>query len=93
MVRAGRIELPTRPWQGRIIPLNHARSPHILSHNAVHINWTSLPYFGLAAPRKDSPKMFKTGDKSVDMWIKDMDNQYVHVRYLKELWPITAIIG
>lgn len=24
-VRAGRIELPSRPWQGRILPLNHAR--------------------------------------------------------------------
>lgn len=25
LVRPGRIELPTRPWQGRIIPLNHGR--------------------------------------------------------------------
>lgn len=24
-VRAGRIELPTPPWQGGILPLNHAR--------------------------------------------------------------------
>ena len=25
-VRAGRIELPSRPWQGRVLPLNHARN-------------------------------------------------------------------
>lgn len=25
VVRAGRIELPSRPWQGRILPLNYAR--------------------------------------------------------------------
>lgn len=25
--RTGRIELPPRPWQGRILPLNHARMP------------------------------------------------------------------
>ena len=24
-VRVGRIELPSRPWQGRILPLNHTR--------------------------------------------------------------------
>lgn len=24
-MRAGRIELPTPPWQGGILPLNHAR--------------------------------------------------------------------
>ena len=24
-VRPGRIELPNRPWQGRVIPLNHGR--------------------------------------------------------------------
>ena len=24
-VRIGRIELPTRPWQGRVLPLNHIR--------------------------------------------------------------------
>ncbi len=26
VVRAGRIELPSRPWQGRVLPLNHARN-------------------------------------------------------------------
>lgn len=25
-VRVGRIELPSRPWQGRILPLNHTRA-------------------------------------------------------------------
>ena len=25
-MRVGRIELPSRPWQGRILPLNHTRS-------------------------------------------------------------------
>lgn len=25
VVRVGRIELPSRPWQGRVLPLNHAR--------------------------------------------------------------------
>ncbi len=25
LVRIGRIELPTRPWQGRVLPLNHIR--------------------------------------------------------------------
>lgn len=36
-VRAGRIELPTRPWQGRIIPLNHARDPaHIRTLCVIH---------------------------------------------------------
>lgn len=26
VVRVGRIELPSRPWQGRILPLNHTRN-------------------------------------------------------------------
>ena len=25
MVRPGRIELPSHPWQGRVLPLNHDR--------------------------------------------------------------------
>ena len=25
-VRVGRIELPSRPWQGRVLPLNHTRN-------------------------------------------------------------------
>jgi hypothetical protein len=25
-VRVGRIGLPSRPWQGRVLPLNHARN-------------------------------------------------------------------
>ena len=25
VVRAGRIGLPSHPWQGRVLPLNHAR--------------------------------------------------------------------
>ena len=25
LVRAGRIELPSAPWQGAVLPLNHAR--------------------------------------------------------------------
>ena len=25
-MRAGRIELPSRPWQGRVLPINHARN-------------------------------------------------------------------
>ena len=29
-MRVGRIELPSRPWQGRILPLNHTRSYHLL---------------------------------------------------------------
>ena len=29
LVRAGRIELPSRPWQGRVLPLNHARITYI----------------------------------------------------------------
>lgn len=24
-VRVGRIELPSHPWQGRVLPLNHTR--------------------------------------------------------------------
>ncbi len=30
-VRVGRIELPSRPWQVRILPLNHTRSGYILT--------------------------------------------------------------
>ena len=26
IVRVGRIELPTQPWQGRVLPLNHTRN-------------------------------------------------------------------
>ena len=29
LVRAGRLELPSRPWQGRVLPLNHARITYI----------------------------------------------------------------
>ena len=32
LVRAGRIELPSRPWQGRVLPLNHARSVIFLAN-------------------------------------------------------------
>lgn len=34
-VRIGRIELPTRPWQGRVLPLNHIRVGWMIAHTAV----------------------------------------------------------
>ena len=40
-VRAGRIELPSRPWQGRVLPLNHARKSnhrhYTIKFLAVHL--------------------------------------------------------
>lgn len=31
-VRIGRIELPSHPWQGRILPLNHIRRASFIVH-------------------------------------------------------------
>ena len=31
-VRVGRIELPSRPWQGRVLPLNHTRKLTLLQY-------------------------------------------------------------
>lgn len=38
LVRIGRIELPTRPWQGRVLPLNHIRLRYIFSHSPSFFN-------------------------------------------------------
>ena len=40
-VRPGRIELPNRPWQGRVIPLNHGRSIHQYRMIILHASYLS----------------------------------------------------
>ena len=32
-MRVGRIELPSHPWQGRVLPLNHTRNVIIIRKN------------------------------------------------------------
>ncbi len=46
VVRVGRIELPTRPWQGRILPLNHTRDLYIVMQATLNIKifYRSLRY-------------------------------------------------
>jgi hypothetical protein len=34
-VRLGRIELPSRPWQGRILPLNHSRNCVVIAYGVL----------------------------------------------------------
>ena len=62
-VRAGRIELPSQPWQGRILPLNHARLTNMNILTDIRNN------FNVQA--KNSKKQILTAlwitvDKSVD---------------------------
>ena len=62
-MRAGVIETPTPPWQGGVIPLNHAR-----------INITAISYTIELKNKRERgiiDNMLKTVDKSVDMCIRD----------------------
>ncbi len=37
LVRVGRIELPSHPWQGRVLPLNHTRNETFCGHKLLSL--------------------------------------------------------
>ncbi len=45
MERAKRIELSSQPWQGRVLPLNHARKNDSTDYLKIITNFTSLVQF------------------------------------------------
>ena len=49
-VRIGRIELPTRPWQGRVLPLNHIRFRQKHSTSAHYFSRTLLVFLPQPGP-------------------------------------------
>lgn len=51
-VRAGRIELPTHPWQGCILPLNHARNicHHSILYRKFNFNRKTALYLYTYSP-------------------------------------------
>ncbi len=66
-MRTGVIETPPAPWQGAVLPLNHVRSAaHTLTLLHAYQLWSVAYQYGTVITRK-------TVDKSVEMWIKDMD--------------------
>lgn len=59
--RVGRIELPTQPWEGRILPLNHTRLKRLVVYLAVF----GLASFGLIQPlsaEETAPVNFTASD-------------------------------
>ncbi len=50
-VRVGRIELPSRPWQGRILPLNHTRKFSDYNKESIKFNNLTVGTEGLEPSR------------------------------------------
>ena len=53
MERAKRIELSSQPWQGRVLPLNHARRNCFYLYSIAHLVASVKRYFAALA---DVPK-------------------------------------
>ncbi len=49
-MRAGRIELPSRPWQGRVLPLNHARNVKIILSEPSFFRYKKDKTYNTGAP-------------------------------------------
>lgn len=53
MERAKRIELSSQPWQGRVLPLNHARiNLFTFNTNSITNFFNAHNYFFFAAPKE-----------------------------------------
>ncbi len=83
-MRIGGIEPPTRPWQGRILPLNHIRSRFIVIHNPSNIKILKycrtkslnmkdklIRHLSCLYPHKIPIFIHITVDNYGDMWIRD----------------------
>ena len=60
MERAKRIELSSQPWQGRVLPLNHARKNQSdYLYSIAHLTGTHKCYFKVTGPSKVEAMGFK----------------------------------